>query len=223
MLSNRQLLYLHAQRGHRRTPTSDLSSTPWSPRHELSPPTPARTCTARETNRGWVQRGVQVRLDLPRTGGRRSRPQRGRPLLRQRSGAWHLVRQRPRPWRRRIARSTSRRWHRELPDQLRQVEPNCEVLSCAVVKARQARRARDRGAHPARAVLDDRPSSGGSGAKRFDYEVKYTLESKRLSTPSPPPFGRASTALVRSPAASRRGGQAGLTRSYGVDRDRSCP
>jgi hypothetical protein len=75
---------------------------------------------------------------------------------------------------------------REVPDQLRQVEPNCEVLACAVVK--QGPRAVEaletvvrtqRG--PFSMTILERRFRG----ERFDYEVKYTVESKRFDELAP--------------------------------------
>ncbi len=70
---------------------------------------------------------------------------------------------------------------RTLPDQLRAVEPGCEVLRCEVVpqgdgKALETVVRTQRG--PFSMTVVERRFRG----QRFDYEVKYTLESKRLDT-----------------------------------------
>lgn len=73
---------------------------------------------------------------------------------------------------------------RTLPDQLRREEPNCEVLSCAVTKQGTAEAletvVRTRRGPFSMTVLERR----FRGA-RFDYEVKYTLESDRFDTSAP--------------------------------------
>jgi hypothetical protein len=75
---------------------------------------------------------------------------------------------------------------REVPDQLRRVEPNCEVLSCAVVKqgpdampALETVVRTQRG--PFSMTILERRFRG----ERFDYEVKYTVESKRFDALAP--------------------------------------
>ena len=73
---------------------------------------------------------------------------------------------------------------REFPDQLRAAEPGCEVLSCRVVKQgavdglETVVRTR-RG--PFSMTILERRFRGG----RFDYEVKFTVESKRFDDLSP--------------------------------------
>ncbi|AGA25445.1 hypothetical protein [Singulisphaera acidiphila] len=73
---------------------------------------------------------------------------------------------------------------KEVPDQLRKVEPNCEVLSCEVIKqgkldALETVVRTQRG--PFSMTILERRFRGG----RFDYEVKYTLESKRFDALAP--------------------------------------
>ncbi|MDR3632531.1 MAG: hypothetical protein P4L84_01775 [Isosphaeraceae bacterium] len=72
----------------------------------------------------------------------------------------------------------------ELPDQLRAAEPDCEILSCTLAK---------QGAHealetivrtrrgPFSMTIIERRFRGG----RFDYELKYTVESKRFDELAP--------------------------------------
>jgi hypothetical protein len=73
---------------------------------------------------------------------------------------------------------------REVPEQLRQVEPNCEVLSCQVVKQgpREALETvvRTRRGPFSMTVLERR-----FRGDRFDYEVKYTVESRRFDDLAP--------------------------------------
>ncbi|WP_422925055.1 hypothetical protein [Singulisphaera sp. PoT] len=71
-----------------------------------------------------------------------------------------------------------------LPDQLRKVEPNCEVLVCEVVKQGKTEALEtvvrtQRG--PFSMTILERRFRG----ERFDYEVKYTIESKRFDELAP--------------------------------------
>jgi hypothetical protein len=73
---------------------------------------------------------------------------------------------------------------KRFPDQLRAAEPKCEVLSCEVVK--QAGRdaletvVRTRRGPFSMTILERR-----FAGDRFDYEVKYTVESKRFDALAP--------------------------------------
>jgi hypothetical protein len=73
---------------------------------------------------------------------------------------------------------------REVPGQLRQIEPDCEVLSCRVVKQgpREALETvvRTRRGPFSMTILERR-----FRGDRFDYEVKYTVESKRFDELAP--------------------------------------
>jgi hypothetical protein len=73
---------------------------------------------------------------------------------------------------------------RELPDQLRREEPNCEVLACKVTKQgdREALETvvRTRRGPFSMTVLERRFRGG-----RFDYEVKFTVESERFDALAP--------------------------------------
>ena len=73
---------------------------------------------------------------------------------------------------------------KSFPDQLRAAEPNCEVLSCQVVKqgkvdALETVVRTKRG--PFSMTILERRFRG----ERFDYEVKYTVESKRFDELAP--------------------------------------
>ncbi len=73
---------------------------------------------------------------------------------------------------------------KEVPDQLRKVEPNCEVLSCEIVKQGSSTRSKPSfrtQPRPFSMTILERRFRGG----RFDYEVKYTLESKRFDALAP--------------------------------------
>jgi hypothetical protein len=72
----------------------------------------------------------------------------------------------------------------ELPGQLREAEPSCEVLSCTLVKqggheALETTVRTKRG--PFSMTVLERRFRGG----RFDYELKYTVESKRFDELAP--------------------------------------
>jgi hypothetical protein len=73
---------------------------------------------------------------------------------------------------------------RELPDQLRREEPGCEVISCAVAKegGREVLETvvRTRRGPFSMTVLEWRFRGG-----RFDYEVKFTVESERFDALAP--------------------------------------
>ena len=151
---------------------------------EFSPPNTGADLLDRSRRTAGSSASSSSRSTCPAAGAR-ARAQRGRPLLRQRPGARHLVRQRPGPGACPPRRSTSSELARNVPDQLRQVEPNCEVL---VVQGRHARQGRDvletvvrtrRG--PFSMTVLERRFRG----ERFDYEVKYTVESKRFDELAP--------------------------------------
>jgi hypothetical protein len=73
---------------------------------------------------------------------------------------------------------------RNLPDQLRREEPNCEVLSCRVTKQKGADAletvVRTRRGPFSMTVLERR-----FRGERFDYEVKFTVESDRFDALAP--------------------------------------
>jgi hypothetical protein len=73
---------------------------------------------------------------------------------------------------------------RELPDQLKQVEPNCEVLSCRMIKQGQ-REALETVVRTQRGPFSMTVLEWRFRGDRFDYEVKYTLESKRFDALAP--------------------------------------
>jgi hypothetical protein len=68
---------------------------------------------------------------------------------------------------------------KELPDQLRKEDPNCEVVSCAVVKQAKTDAletvVRTRRGPFSMTVIERRFRGG-----RFDYEMKYTVETGRF-------------------------------------------
>ena len=71
-----------------------------------------------------------------------------------------------------------------LPDQLKQEDPNCQIISCKIIdqgktKALETVVRTDRG--PFSMTVIERRFRGG----RFDYEVKYTVETKRFDQLAP--------------------------------------
>jgi hypothetical protein len=73
---------------------------------------------------------------------------------------------------------------RIVPDQLREVEPNCEVLACAVIKQGQ-RDALETVVRTRRGPFSMTILERRFRGDRFDYEVKYTVESKRFDDLAP--------------------------------------
>ncbi len=73
---------------------------------------------------------------------------------------------------------------RTLPDELREAEPGCEVLSCRVIPQGKGEAletvVRTRRGPFSMTVLERRFRGG-----RYDYEVKYTVESKRFDELAP--------------------------------------
>ena len=73
---------------------------------------------------------------------------------------------------------------RDFPDQLRRAEPNCEVLSCRVVPQGKGRAletvVRTRRGPFSMTILERR-----FRGERFDYEVKFTVESQRYDDLAP--------------------------------------
>jgi hypothetical protein len=75
---------------------------------------------------------------------------------------------------------------RTVPDQLREVEPNCEVLSCQVIKqGPQAVEALETVVRTQRGPFSMTILERRFRGDRFDYEVKYTIESKRFDELAP--------------------------------------
>jgi hypothetical protein len=149
---------------------------------ELTPPNTGADLVAKAANR-WAQREFKFAIDLPEGW---------RPVLAPSevalffangpaNGIWSdniLVLAEPHQTR------DLKDLAREIPDQLRRAAPNCEVLACEVIK--QGKRdaletvVRTRQGPFSMTVLERR----FRGA-RFDYEVKYTVESKRFDALAP--------------------------------------
>ena len=82
---------------------------------------------------------------------------------------------------------------KELPDLLKQEDPNCEVLSCKVVSQGKTGQALETVVRTSRGPFSMTVIERRFRGSRFDYEVKYTLESKRFDALAPR-FARAWTA-----------------------------
>jgi hypothetical protein len=149
---------------------------------ELAPPNTGADLLVKTANR-WVQREFKFALDLP---------DEWRPVLAPSEvalffangpahGIWSdnvLVLAQPH------RELNLKALARDLPDELRKVEPNCEVLSCEIIKqgerdALETVVRTKRG--PFSMTVLERRFRGG----RFDYEVKYTVESKRFDALAP--------------------------------------
>jgi hypothetical protein len=149
---------------------------------ELSPPNTGADLLAPKSNR-WVQREFKFAIDLPDDWRPALAPSEVALLFANgpAHGVWSdnlLVLAQPhRPL-------DLNDLTRELPAQLRREEPNCEVLSCAVEK-RAGRDVLETVVRTQRGpfsmtVLEWRFRGG-----RFDYEVKFTVESKRFDALAP--------------------------------------
>ncbi len=73
---------------------------------------------------------------------------------------------------------------RDLPDQLRQEEPNCEILSCKVTKQGE-REALETVVRTRRGPFSMTVLERRFHGSRFDYEVKFTVESERFDALAP--------------------------------------
>lgn len=149
---------------------------------ELTPPNTGADLHVKESNR-WVQREFKFAIDLPDDW---------RPVLAPSevalffaNGPAHGI------WSDNVlvlaqAHRTLdlKAIQRELPDQLRQVEPNCEVLACEVVKQGQ-REALETVVRTKRGPFSMTVLERRFRGDRFDYEVKYTIESKRFDALAP--------------------------------------
>ena len=99
-----------------------------------------------------------------------------------------------------------------LPDRLREEEPNCEVLSCKVIAQGKTPAletvVRTRRGPFSMTVLERR-----FAADRFDYEVKYTVESEAVRRPGPDPAQEPRQLRRAARRRPRRAGPAGLGRA----------
>lgn len=143
----------------------------------LSPPNTGADLLAREANR-WVQREFKFAIDLPHDWRPALAPSELALLFANgpAQGIWSdnllVLAQTHRPM-------DLNELARDLPARLRAEEPNCEVLSCKVTKQGETDVLEtvvrtQRG--PFSMTILERRFRGG----RFDYEVKFTVETKRF-------------------------------------------
>jgi hypothetical protein len=149
---------------------------------EFAPPNTGADLLAPKTNR-WVQREFKFAIDLPEGWRPVLAPSEVALLFANgpAKGIWSdnllVLAHKHRPM-------DLSALARDLPDQLRREEPNCEVLSCQV--ARQSERealetvVRTRRGQFSMTILERRFRGG-----RFDYEVKFTVESDRFEALAP--------------------------------------
>jgi hypothetical protein len=149
---------------------------------EFSAPNTGADLLSKQDNR-WVQREYKFALDLPKGWSPALAPSEvallfanGPPY-----GVWSdnvLVVAHPR------GKADLQEQAKELPGQLKREDPNCEVVSCKIidqgkVKALETVVRTRRG--PFSMTVIERRFPG----TRYDYEVKYTLESKRFDALAP--------------------------------------
>ena len=148
----------------------------------LAARTPAPTCWRKNANR-WIQREYKFAIDLPEGWSPVLAPSEvalffanGPP-----HGIWSdnlLVLAHPHH------DADLHELAKELPEQLRREDPSCEVLSCKVVPQGKGQAletvVRTRRGPFSMTVIERRFRGG-----RFDYEVKYTVESKRFDELAP--------------------------------------
>jgi hypothetical protein len=143
----------------------------------FSSPNTGADLFAKESNR-WIQREYKFAIDLPEAWAPVLAPSELALLFANgpSKGIWSdnvLVLAHPR------TDTDLKALAERLPDQLRVEEPNCEVLSCRVVPQRKGEALEtivrtQRG--PFSMTVIERRFRGD----RFDYEVKYTVETKRF-------------------------------------------
>lgn len=143
----------------------------------LSPPNTGADLLAKQSN-CWIQREYKFALDLPEAWAPVLAPSELALLFANgpSTGIWSdnvLVLAHPR------SETDLNDLAARLPDQLRREEPNCEVLSCRLVpqgktEALETVVRTHRG--PFSMTVIERRFHGG----RYDYEVKYTVETKRF-------------------------------------------
>jgi len=148
----------------------------------FSPPNTGADLMLRGANR-WVQREYKFTLDLPEGWSPALAPSEVALLFA--NGPAHGV------WSDNVlviahahGKSTLDEQAKELPALLKREDPNCELVSCQVVpqgkiEALETVVRTDRG--PFSMTVIERKFRGD----RFDYEVKYTLETKRFETLAP--------------------------------------
>ncbi len=146
---------------------------------KFAPPNTGADLLAKNTNR-WIQREYRFALDLPEGWQPALAPSEvallfanGPPM-----GVWSdnlLVLAHPH------RNHNLDELAKQLPDQLKQEDPKCQIIACKVImqgphKVLETIVRTDRG--PFSMTVIERRFRG----ERFDYEVKYTLETKRFDT-----------------------------------------
>jgi hypothetical protein len=149
---------------------------------QFSPPNTGTDLMARATNR-WIQREYKFALDLPEGWSPALAPSEVALLFANGPphGIWSdnvLVLAHPH------RNVDLNELAKELPGRLRQEDPHCEVLSCQVVPQGKAQAletvVRTRRGPFSMTVIERRFRGG-----RFDYEVKFTVESPRFDPLAP--------------------------------------
>jgi hypothetical protein len=148
----------------------------------FSPPNTGADLLAKASNR-WVQREFKFALDLPADWSPTLAPSQVALLFATgpAHGVWSdnlLVLAHPR------GKTSLKELARDYPEFLKQEDPSCEILSCKIIPHGQTEALESvvqtrRG--PFSMTVIERRFSGS----RFDYEVKYTLETKRFEALAP--------------------------------------
>jgi hypothetical protein len=149
---------------------------------EFSAPNTGADLLAKPANR-WVQREYKFALDLPEGWSPVLAPSEVALLFANgpAHGVWSdnvLVLAHPH------RKTDLKEQAKELPDLLKQEDPNCEVLSCKIISQGKEEAletvVRTRRGPFSMTVIERR-----FRGRRYDYEVKYTLESKRFDSMAP--------------------------------------
>lgn len=150
----------------------------------FSAPNTGADLLARPANR-WVQREYRFALDLPDGWSPVLAPSEVALLFANgpAHGVWSdnvLVLAQPR------GKTELKDQAKELPGLLKQEDPNCEVLSCQVVtRSKDNTQVLETVVRTNRGPFSMTVIEWRFRGRRFDYEVKYTLESKRFDAMAP--------------------------------------
>jgi len=150
----------------------------------FSPPNTGADLLAKPANR-WVQREYKFALDLPEGWSPVLAPSEVALLFANgpAHGVWSdnvLVMAQPR------GKADLKDQAKELPDLLKQEDPNCEVLSCQVIShGKDKDQALETVVRTRRGPFSMTVIERRFRGSRYDYEVKYTLESKRFDAMAP--------------------------------------
>ncbi len=150
----------------------------------FSPPNTGADLLAKASNR-WVQREYKFALDLPAGWSPALAPSEVALLFGSgpAHGVWSdnvLVLAHPR------GKTDLKELAQEYPDLLKQEDPTCKLVSCHIIPINQGKSealetvVQTRRGPFAMTVIERR-----FAGSRFDYEVKYTVESKRFDTLAP--------------------------------------